>query len=361
LTELTNVSLAEILPSSIKHDEKIQALTAALDLELQKLSAVIEKVLHLPNLDKLPHEVLDKLAEQFSAIFYEPEEMSLSKKRKIVATSLLQWRKIGTAYAVKQMLLTFSSDATISEWFEYDGGKPYHFKLKLKHLQDLADDGETIMRLINTVKNARSWLDDLEFNLSTGGTDEVLHAGHFQISQGEIFSDIDTTFNDNHKISIVQSEVVSGEISHDLSLSTGDNSLKLRAGIAEIISGEIQHGCDFQIEDNETWYKIWLAWIRTRWKNFDKAIIDYYRDAPDDEEDDFDEKTFEGNFLKLWFSYHNDDKIRLIVMPFPRSDLTAHDINAVNVDGIFINRRGALSDKIIRAVYVDKKVVKLNF
>ena len=65
-----NVSLLEILPDSIKNDEKVIAIAKSLDVELQKLSAQTKLPLHLPRLNSLPHSVLDALAEQFDAVFY---------------------------------------------------------------------------------------------------------------------------------------------------------------------------------------------------------------------------------------------------------------------------------------------------
>ena len=159
--KIGNVNLLEILPESIKRDEKVVALAKSLDVELKKLSAETKLPLHLPRLNELPHKVLDQLAWQWNAPFFEPTTMDLSTKRLIISNVLHQWFKMGTPYAVRKLLNTFAKGADIQEWFE-DGYKkpkqPYHFRLKLKQLEDLSDDGETIMRLISVAKNERSWL-----------------------------------------------------------------------------------------------------------------------------------------------------------------------------------------------------------
>ena len=64
------ISLLDILPDSIKNDEKVIAVAKSLDVELQKLSAQTRLPLHLPRLNELPHSVLDALAEQFDVVFY---------------------------------------------------------------------------------------------------------------------------------------------------------------------------------------------------------------------------------------------------------------------------------------------------
>ena len=106
-----------------------------------------------------------------------------------------------------------------------------------------------------------------------------------------------------------------------------------------------------------------MNWIKSRWKNFDPAVINFYRDEPidDGDDDEIDEQNFEGDFIKLWISYHNDDSTRLIILKNARDDITGEDVNAVNVDSIFKNRRGYLSDKIIKASYSKKSVYKLFF
>ena len=289
--------------------------------------------------------------------------MDLPTKRQIIKNSLLHWRRMGTPYAVKKMLENFSKDAKVIEWFDSEFGEnaaPYFFKLQLKELRDLEDSGETIMRLIDAVKNVRSHLAAFDFDLSKDVIDK-LFVGIVDLQQGNFYHDINCNFEHDHKIYLIHSNIDSGEIKHDLTFSNCSGKSFLRAGFIELVSGEIKHLADFKIETDDEWYRIWLAYIRSRWKEFDSAVIHFYRD--DDEDDDDEEPIeteFNGNYLKLWLSYHNSDLSRLIVLPFPRDDLTGTDINAVNVDGLFV-KRGYLSDKIYRAVLVNKTRYKIEF
>lgn len=356
---INEISLLDILPSSIRDDEKVIAVAKSLDVELQKLSLQTKLPLHLPRLNELDHDVLNELAWQYDAIFFEPENMTLEVKRQIVANSIKQWRTVGTPYAVRQMLDNFAKGTQIQEWFEY-GGEPYHFKLLLKELRDLDDNGETIMRLINSTKNVRSWIDAFDFDLTKDVIDK-LFVGIMDLQQGNFHHDLTTDFEHRHKVYLIHSDIESGEVKHDLSYSNCGGKQILRAGIFEIVSGTIKHTADFEVVDDDLWYRIWLAYIRSRWKAFDPAVIHYYRDEPiDDDDPEPVESEFNGQYLKLWIQYHNSDLSRLIVLPFPRDDLTGADINNVNVDGIFV-KRGYLSDKIYRAVYVDKTRHKLEF
>lgn len=359
MNDLQNVSLFEILPPNLRADKNVAAVAKSLDAELKRLSLQTKLPLHLPRLDELPHEVLDKLAWGFDVPFYEPEKMNIEKKRLLVSNAILQWRKIGTRYALRKMLDCFSKDTQISEWFEYDGS-PYHFKLKLQRLQDLdSDDGEILMRLIDTVKNLRSWLDAFDFILTREGTDEILHVGFIDVAQGNNFFDLNSNFGDKHQIFIRQTEFTSGKILFDdeINLQPTEN---LRAGFINFQHGRITFKTEIEV-DEELWYELWLNWIKSRWKNWREADILYFEPEEPLDDDDFDEFNFEGNFLKLWLSYHNDDHTRLLVFPNPRENLTPEEINAVPVDRILSNRRGYLSDKIVRSVLVKRDITFLKF
>ena len=155
--KIGNVNLLEILPESIKRDEKVVALAKSLDVELKKLSAQTRLPLHLPRLDELPHEVLDALAEQYNVIFYQPENMTAETKRKLIRQALLDHKINGTKFAVENMLNRLTKGAQITEWFQYDG-TPYHFKMDLKGLQDYSDGGQLFMKIVEATKNLRSRL-----------------------------------------------------------------------------------------------------------------------------------------------------------------------------------------------------------
>lgn len=70
MKSISEINLLEILPQSIRNDEKVIAVANALTLELQKLSMQSKLPLHLPRIDELDHPVLDKLAEGYHVDFY---------------------------------------------------------------------------------------------------------------------------------------------------------------------------------------------------------------------------------------------------------------------------------------------------
>lgn len=355
---LNDISLLDILPSSIKNDEKIIALASALDIELQKLSNETKLPLHLPRLEELPHEVLNELAWAYHVDFFEPEKMDLSTKRLLISNAILQHRKYGTQFAVEKLLNTLSRGAKISTWFNYDG-LPYHFKVNLKGLQDLSDDGERIWRAIEVAKSVRDTIDDFDFDLSKEHPDEILHFGILQLFLGKIFYELCTQFEDRHKLKVRSNEIFSGDIFYSDEINLQQN-LNLRAGFFNLMHGKIKYDAEIEEISDDLWYKLFLNWIRSKWKYWHAAEIIRDSDS-DDDDDEKEDEIINGEFLKLYLDFHNSDHIRSIKIYFPRENLTGADINAVDVDNFFVYRKKFFSNKIIRATYINKVETKMFF
>lgn len=154
---LSMARLAEILPESLLRDEKIKALAAGIDTELEKLTVETEQVIHLPRLDELSGTILDLLAWQFHVDHYEPLWLSDAVKRNLIRESIKTHRLKGTRYAVDAVNAAFNRKVKIAEWYEY-GGEPFHFRLSVAPFKSNSDL-QTWLRLINEVKNVRSWVD----------------------------------------------------------------------------------------------------------------------------------------------------------------------------------------------------------
>ena len=96
--------LTKILPDSLLADEKLAAVAAALDNILKQLSSDSREVIFLPRLDEITNsKVLDLLAWQLHADYFEPLHLTDDVKREIIRDSVDLHRKRGTAYAVKKV------------------------------------------------------------------------------------------------------------------------------------------------------------------------------------------------------------------------------------------------------------------
>lgn len=160
--ELQSTSLLDILPQNLLADAQIYAAARALDDELQKVTAATRDALILPRIDELSEEVIDLLAWQWSVDFYD-ELKSLGEKRNAVKQSIAMHRIKGTRRAVELALHMVYTSGEVSEWFEY-GGQPYYFRVRFIEPENIrTEDVDRVIRIINTVKNTRSWLESIGF------------------------------------------------------------------------------------------------------------------------------------------------------------------------------------------------------
>lgn len=120
-------------------------------------------------------------ADQWEASWPEPT------RRAVIAEALELHRRKGTPWAVERALIVAGApNAQVVEWFDYAGapGAPFHFKVVVD-IEGTDVPGETETKMLRSVaaaKNTRSWLDQLEYNLSTRSA-LPLHAVGLQSSE----------------------------------------------------------------------------------------------------------------------------------------------------------------------------------
>lgn len=164
LKDIQSVSLLDILPSNLLEDAQIYAAAKSLDDELQRVTMACREVLHLPRLDELPEAVLDLLAWQWHVDFYEPVGMDVETKRRLVKKSIAWHRIKGTPAAIEAVVSAAFDKTTVKEWYEY-GGKPYYFKIITEDVTTDKDILNRLRRTVDSVKNTRSLLEEIEFLL----------------------------------------------------------------------------------------------------------------------------------------------------------------------------------------------------
>lgn len=162
MLKLHGDGLKASLPESISGDKEIQAITIAIQEQLQTIQKRISLTLLLPHLDELPETLVDELAWEYHVDFYRPE-LPVEKKRSLVRQAIAWHRIKGTPAAVESVCSAVFQSASVEENWQY-GGEPYHFKVKV--IRESVPDTTVIDMLvdaINSTKNTRSWLDEIGF------------------------------------------------------------------------------------------------------------------------------------------------------------------------------------------------------
>ena len=152
MSNLSDITIKEILPSSIAEDQNVQELGATGDSYLHEIFEKVQCILLLPNLDTLPEDVVDSLAWQYHVDFYELD-MPIATKRGMVREAIY-WHLIkGTPAAVEKVVANVFQSATVQENWEY-GGDPYYFRVA--DVSEPLTDADTITRLVTAINSAKN-------------------------------------------------------------------------------------------------------------------------------------------------------------------------------------------------------------
>lgn len=169
MRSLSDVSLAEILPSNLLKDPFVAALVEVFDEEFHLLVEDTEKIKIMAGVSSQTHEVLDELAWQFSVDFYD-QNLDLAAKRALIA-SAIYWHSVkGTPRAIERVIEIAFGEGTVEEWFEY-GGDPYHFRIVSEGGKfPTAQRYEDLLRLVRVVKRATAIFESMRIEQTATGS-----------------------------------------------------------------------------------------------------------------------------------------------------------------------------------------------
>jgi len=157
MIDIYNVKLLDIIPPNLKHDPDIIAASKAIDNEFSMVVTKAKECIILPRIDELDSDIIDILAWEMHIDFYDPT-LPLDTRRQLVKNSLRWHQMKGTPSAVEELISTLFDEGRVEEWFEY-GGEPYTFRVVTNNSSVTQDRAMEFIKALNSVKNARSWLD----------------------------------------------------------------------------------------------------------------------------------------------------------------------------------------------------------
>lgn len=162
IKSLRQARITDGLPRVLARQEWVIALSEALGLALGKTLDYTDESQIYTRLDTAPEAVLDVLAVDWKIDWYDTE-LTVEQKRRIVKTALTVRRLMGTAAAVKLQVHAIYPEATVTEWFQYDG-RPGCFRVSLPLPKEgiTAAEYRRLKTGILTTKNERSHLDMID-------------------------------------------------------------------------------------------------------------------------------------------------------------------------------------------------------
>lgn len=176
--------ITDLLPSNIKSDPIVIAISYAISNMVKKIVDYADKSGIYACIDILDDEVLDLLAVEVRAQYYDAS-LPVEDKRKAVKKALLWFCRAGTVSAVTELtnLVWRSESAEVQEWFEYSAA-PYLFRIVLGTNMNIEE--ELIDKFLSSlwkVKNTRSHLESIAFKRRL---DQMLYVGAALHGHGKI-------------------------------------------------------------------------------------------------------------------------------------------------------------------------------
>lgn len=189
--EIKEDSTSENIKTALLNPQKVTGVSGNLapinDINLKIFDGICEERFGNLNLDavlvsiidNVPSDALPHLAEQYHITGNEGwlQALSEAEKRNLIKSAIKMHRYKGTKYAIEEIFNTLNIVGNVKEWFNY-GGKPYYFKVILQIFnRSINEETETKLRaLIDEYKNERSWLEQIEFFLSSLGKEYLYSA-----------------------------------------------------------------------------------------------------------------------------------------------------------------------------------------
>lgn len=162
--KLENVEILKLLPTWMRNDGSIQGLSAGTDVVTKALFSRIKLLSRWDQLDKLSEAELDEMAWELNIQWYD-STASIESKREVIKNSDLVYAKLGTPYAVEQIVTDYFGSGEVREWFQY-GGQPFHFKVLSDNPELTNSYIELFTKLISIAKRCSAWLDAILIGLT---------------------------------------------------------------------------------------------------------------------------------------------------------------------------------------------------
>jgi phage tail P2-like protein len=184
MIKLYDGQITDLLPEKLAENTDIKCLSYAIQKEHQRLLDLADGTRTMSFIAGLSEEILDILAIELRAPYYD-DTLDISVKRDIIVNTLKWHTKAGTPAAVQELVEIVFGEGKVIEWwnFEDDEKTPGTFDIETNAKQT-ADELDRFASIIQRVKNTRSHLRAIKTHRSITGTLYV--AGAYTASNQDV-------------------------------------------------------------------------------------------------------------------------------------------------------------------------------
>ena len=162
--KLSNIEFIKLLPQFMQNDDAVRGLAAGIDSIIPQLAADLEKLSTWDCINKLSAKELDELAWELNIPWYDTGA-PIDVKRNLILDSDKVYKKLGTKWAVENVINTYFGDGYVEEWFQY-GGDPGRFRVYSTNPTLNESEFSEFLHLLNKVKRASAKLDGIFITLT---------------------------------------------------------------------------------------------------------------------------------------------------------------------------------------------------
>lgn len=162
--KLSTLAFARLLPAFMRGDLAVQGLAHGIDAIVPALAASVQRLTTWDKIDELSESELDALAWELNIMWYD-KTASIEAKRELVLNSDKVYRRLGTKWAVENVIQTYFGDGYIKEWFEYNG-TPGYFRVYSTNPTLNNERLSEFLNILNKVKRHSSKLDGIYITLT---------------------------------------------------------------------------------------------------------------------------------------------------------------------------------------------------
>ncbi len=162
--KLENIEFQKLLPQFMQQDCAIIGLSYGTNEIIKELHQKAALLTTWDKIDQLSEQELDMLADELYITWYN-KMASIEIKRDIIKNSDMVYRKMGTRWAVENVISSYFGDAMLQEWFEYNG-EPGHFKVISSNPLISNEKFEQFFDILHKVKRGSAHLDSILISLT---------------------------------------------------------------------------------------------------------------------------------------------------------------------------------------------------
>ena len=162
---LTAKNMVRMLPEPMKRDDGTAAMAQVAAEELERRGGTESGLPRLwGRFDDMAGDLLDILAEDLGLTWYDSDAPA-AVKRELLKNSGQVFRRLGTKWAVENVIGTYFGEGFVKEWFEYEGD-PGHFRVYSSNPSVNQERLEEFLSLLERVKRTSAKLDGIFITLT---------------------------------------------------------------------------------------------------------------------------------------------------------------------------------------------------